>query len=184
MLLITEAVGQRREEEIDESVTPETVELIIPSTVLHEAFAELYRHGMHGKEWIVALGYQEIDGKCVVTHVYNLKCSISRAAEAESDYSDLARALRFYESCGAQIAGLAHIHPWNARSVAPSSIDIETHSRWEKLYDGRFIGIVFNNSGVFRIFHGRNCRFRPVIAGKGVRKIGADLYELEGARVP
>jgi len=84
-------------------------------------------------------------------------------------------------SCGAQIAGFAHIHPWNTRDVAPSSTDIETHSRWEKFYNGRFIGIVFSNSGVFRIFHTEKCTFRPVITGKGVKKIGDDLYELEGA---
>ena len=183
MSIITEAVGERREWKSDDSAALQKEELIIPSTTLYEAFAELYRHGMHGKEWIVALGYQKIDGKCIVTHVYNLKCSISKSAEAEPDYGDLSKALRFYENCGAQIAGFAHIHPWNGRSVAPSGIDIETHSRWEELYDGRFIGIVFNNSGVFRIFHSEKCRFRPAVIGNGVRKVGADLYELERACV-
>ena len=134
---------------------------------------------MRGREWVVALGYQEIEGKNVVTHVYNLRCPVSRSAEAEPDYGDLATALRFYERCGAQMAGLAHIHPWNGRNVSPSAVDIATHSRWEELYDGKFIGIVFTNSGVFKIFHGKKCVFRPVIAGKGVRRLGGGLYELE-----
>lgn len=172
--LIHEAPERETEPEKEEAE-----KLVIPSTVLHEAFRMLIEHGMRGKEWIVALGYQEIEGKNVVTHVYNLNCPVSRAAEAEPDYGDLAAALRFYERCSAQIAGLAHIHPWSARSVAPSAVDIATHSRWEELYDGKFIGIVFTNSGVFRIFHGKRCVFRPVIAGKGVRRLGGDLYELE-----
>lgn len=174
------ALTNEAPEQATESEPVEVEELLIPTTVLHEAFRMLVEHGNLGKEWVVALGYQKIEGRNIITHVYNLRCPVSETVEAEPDYGDLARALKFYESCGAQIAGLAHIHPWNARSVAPSAVDIATHSRWEELYDGRFIGIVFTNSGVFRIFHGKECRFRPVIVGNGVRRMGRNLYELEG----
>ncbi len=44
---------------------------------------------------------------------WKLVLYLKPAAEAESDYGNLTRALRFYESCGAQIAGLAHIHHEN-----------------------------------------------------------------------
>lgn len=181
--LIEVEIEEREEREKEEKHEGVKEKLIIPSTVLHEAFSELYRYGKHRREWIVALGYQKINGKQVVTHVYRLKCRVSRAAEAEPDYGDLSKALSFYERCGAQIAGLAHVHPWNASDVSPSSVDIETHSRWEELYDGKFIGIVFTNSGVFRIFHAGNCKFKPVIVGNGVRRIKGDLYELERACV-
>ncbi len=154
-------------------------ELLIPSPVLYEAYRLLARHGSNSREWVVALGSQEIDGKNVVTHVYDLKCSVSHSTGAEPDYSSLADALRFYENCGAMIAALAHIHPWHGRSVSPSAIDIETQRRWEELYGGRFIGIVFNNSGIFRIFHGGKSVLNPVITGEGVRRIGRYLYELE-----
>jgi len=161
----------------------EQEELIIPAPVLYEAFRILLSHGRDSREWIVALGSQKIDGKTVLTRVYDLECAISHSTGAEPDYSSLAEALRFYEKCGYEIAGLAHIHPWNSRTVSPSSIDIETHRRWEELYGGRFIGIVFNNSGVFRIFHGGKSVFKPVVVGKDVRKIGKDLYELERKNV-
>jgi len=167
-------------EEIEKS---KEEELVIPSPVLYEAFRILLSHGKDSREWIVALGSQKIDGKTVLTRVYDLECAISHSTSAEPDYSSLAEALRFYEKCGYEIAGLAHIHPWNSRTVSPSSIDIETHRRWEEVYKGRFIGIVFNNSGVFRIFHGGKSVFKPVIIGKGVRKIGRDLYELERKNV-
>jgi len=165
------------EEEIEE--LKEQEELVIPSPVLYEAFRILLSHGKDSREWIVALGSQKINGKIILTRVYDLKCAISHSTGAEPDYSSLAEALRFYEKCGYEIAGLAHIHPWHSRTVSPSSIDIETHRRWEELYKGRFIGIVFNNSGVFRIFHGGRSVFKPVVIGKDVKKIGKDLYELE-----
>jgi len=154
-------------------------ELIIPSPVLYEVFRILLSHGKDSREWIVALGSQKIDGKTVVTRVYDLECTISYSTSAEPDYSSLAEALMFYEKCGYEIVGLAHIHPWHSRTVSPSSIDIETHRRWEELCKGRFIGIVFNNSGVFRIFHSGKSVFKPVVIGKDVRKLGKDLYELE-----
>ncbi|WP_290901003.1 hypothetical protein [Ferroglobus sp.] len=154
-------------------------ELIIPTTVLYEAFRILRKHGRYGREWIVALGYQEINGMNIVTHVHDTFCPVSLPASARADEGVISRILSFYERCGAKIAGFAHIHPWDARSVSPSAIDIKTHALWEELYDGKFIGIVFTNSGVFRIFHGRRCKFRPVIAGDGVRRIEGDLYALE-----
>ena len=176
--LATALIHEASEQETEPG-NEEREKLVIPSTVLHEAFRMLMEHGMRGREWVVALGYQEIEGRYIVTHVYNLNCSVSRAAEAEPDYGDLATALRFYERCGAQIAGLAHIHPWNARSAAPSAVDITTHSRWEEFYDGKFIGIVFTNSGAFRIFYTRKCRFRISIEGEGIRKLGDNLYVIE-----
>lgn len=167
-------------EEIEKS---KEEELVIPSPVLYEAFRILLSHGKDSREWIVALGSQKIDGKTVLTRVYDIECAVSHSTSAEPDYSSLAEALRFYEKCGYEIAGLAHIHPWFARTVSPSSIDIETHRKWEELYNGRFIGIVFNNSGIFRIFHGGKSVFKPVVVGKGVKKIGRDLYELERKNV-
>ena len=44
------------------------------------------------------------------------------------------------KDAGQKIAGLVHIHPWDARTVSPSATDIETHSLWEELYGGMFIG--------------------------------------------
>ena len=175
-----ELKSEAEPEEIEKS---KEEELIIPSPVLYEAFRILLSHGKDSREWIVALGSQKIDGKTVLTRVYDIECAVSHSTSAEPDYSSLAEALRFYEKCGYEIAGLAHIHPWFARTVSPSSIDIETHRRWEELYNGRFIGIVFNNSGVFRIFHGGKSVFKPVIIGKDVKKIGRDLYELERKNV-
>ena len=176
--------------ELESEAEPEAIEkskereeLVIPSPVLYETFRILLSHGKDSREWIVALGSQKIDGKTVLTRVYDIECAVSHSTSAEPDYSSLAEALRFYEKCGYEIAGLAHIHPWFARTVSPSSIDIETHRRWEELYNGRFIGIVFNNSGVFRIFHGGKSVFKPVVVGKGVKKIGRDLYELERKNV-
>jgi hypothetical protein len=154
-------------------------ELVIPAPVLYEVFDILISHGKRSKEWIVALGAQELDGKLVITRVYDINCAISHATGAEVDYSSLGKALRFYEKCGYQIAGLAHIHPWNSETVSPSATDIKTHRQWEELYKGRFIGIVFNNSGVFRIFHGGKCKVKPKVVGKGVRMIGKDLYRFE-----
>lgn len=161
----------------------EQEELIIPAPVLYEAFRILLSRGRDSREWIVALGSQKIDGKTVLTRVYDLECAISHSTSAEPDYSSLAEALRFYEKCGYEIAGLAHIHPWHSRTVSPSSVDIETHRRWEELYRRRLIGIVFNNSGVFRIFHGSKSVFKPVVVGKDVRKIRRNLYELERKNV-
>ena len=171
--------GCAREEESEVEQHQLGKDLIIPSPVLYEAYRLLARYGSNSREWIVALGSQEIDGKNIITHVYDLKCSVSHSTGAEPDYSSLADALRFYEGCGAAIAALVHIHPWHGGSVSPSAIDIETQRRWEELYGGGFIGIVFNNSGVFRIFHGGKSAINPVITGDGVRKIGRDLYELE-----
>ncbi len=152
--------------------------LVIPAPILHDVYHMLRTRGGEGNEWIVALGCQEITGKKVAVHAYDLNCSLSTPTSAETDYGSLDSVLEFYELCGVKIVGLAHIHPWNAKDVHPSRIDIETHHRWEEYYDGEFIGIVFT-SGVFRIFHGGKCRIRTEILGNGVRKRGENLYELE-----
>ncbi len=170
-------VSELKHETGEECREPE--ELVIPSPVLYEAFSILISHGKKSKEWIVALGAQELDGKLVITRVYDVNCAISHTTGAEVDYQSLAKALRFYEECGYQIAGLAHIHPWNSETVSPSATDIKTHRQWEELYKGKFIGIVFNNSGVFRIFHGGKCKVKPKVVGKGVKRIGKELYRLE-----
>ena len=156
--------------------------LVIPAPVLHNIYRMLRTRGGEMNEWIVALGCQEITGKKVVVHAYDLNCTLSTPTSAETDYGSLDRALDFYESVGARIVGLAHIHPWNSPNVHPSRIDIETQRRWEEYYGGEFIGIVFSNSGVFRIFHGGKSRLRTEILGSGVKKRGDGLYELELAR--
>ena len=165
-------------------IREEGKELLIPSPVLYEAFRYLIEYGLRSREWIAVLGYQEIVGKKIVTCVNPVWCEKSSFAHAEVDYKDLADILRFYEKCGYEIAGLVHIHPWHGDSVHPSSTDMETHRKWEELYGGRFIGIVFNNSGVFRIFHAGRSVFRPVVVGEGVRRLGRDLYELERKYLP
>jgi hypothetical protein len=176
---ITRLLGIQSSEtkELEVENTSENI-LLIPTSILYDAFSKLMEHGKNAREWIVALGYQQIDGKKVVTHVYNLNCTISRFTGAEADYGNLAKAMSFYELCGGNIVAIVHIHPWHSGSVSPSLIDIETQKRWEEFYKGEFLGIVFNNSGVFRIFM-VNSRLKPVIVGKGVRRIGSDLYELE-----
>ena len=68
-------VSELKHETCEECREPE--ELVIPSPVLYEAFSILISHGKKSKEWIVALGAQELDGKLVITRVYDVNCAIS-----------------------------------------------------------------------------------------------------------
>jgi proteasome lid subunit RPN8/RPN11 len=153
--------------------------LLIPSLILRRAYDYLAEYGKQGKEWEVALGCQNLDGNKIVTDVYKLKCKDSSALSAEPDYGDLSEIQDFYENCEAKIVAIVHIHPWTGRSVSPSSIDWRTQKAWEELYKGEFIGIVFTNNGVFRIFYTKNCALKPIVVGGGIEKMGEDLYAIK-----
>ncbi len=74
-------VSELKHETGEECREPE--ELVIPSPVLYEAFSILISHGKKSKEWIVALGAQELNGKLVITRVYDVNCAISHTTGAE-----------------------------------------------------------------------------------------------------
>ncbi len=153
--------------------------LVIPAPLLYECFSELIKYGEKGKEWIVAIGAAELDGKLLAAGVHSIRCSKSSGTEAEVDYDHLSSMLRFYRTAGYRIAAIAHIHPWEADDVRPSARDIATQRRWEKLVDD-IVGIVFSNSGVFRIFTAES-GLNVEINGDGVEKLGENLYRLTRA---
>lgn len=152
--------------------------IFIPSTLLHEAFSKLLKHGLKGKEWILLLGAHEFDRDLVVTHLFDPGCSFSGSTRAVGNPDGIFKAYDFYELCGARIVGAIHLHPWNSESVGPSWIDLKYQRKWEEAFGGEFIGIVFNNSGVFRIFTAGKSRLKPVLLGRGFEKKGRDLYVL------
>jgi len=85
--------------------------LLIPTTVLYEAFSRLIKPGRHGKEWVLLLGAQEMDGNLIVTHIHDPGCVHSSSVSAEGNPDGIFRAHDFYRLCGGKIVGLVHIHP-------------------------------------------------------------------------
>lgn len=170
-----EGSGQPKESKQE----PEDKKLLIPSLVLRKAHDYLLEHGEEGKEWQVVLGCQDIGEDKIITDAYKVKCIDSSPVSAEPDYGDVARRQGFYEAFDARLVALVHNHPWNGKSVSPSAIDWKTQREWENLCKGKFIGIVFTNNGVFRIFYTKNCTLKPVVIGGGVEEKGGDLYALK-----
>ena len=110
--------------------------------------------------------------------------AFTQAVSAEGNPDGIFRAYDFYRLCGGKIVGLVHIHPWESDSVSPSCTDMEYQRKWERIYRGEFIGIVFNNSGIFRIFTAGRSRVSPEMLGRGVSRIGRDLYVLDEKDFP
>lgn len=157
----------------------EEEEIVLPAPVLYDCFARLVRFGELGREWITAIAACRINGKLVASSVHSVECEVSDSTGAEVDYGHLSRVLQYFRACGFRIVAIAHIHPWDAEDVQPSMKDIETQRRWERIHRG-FVGIVFTNSGVFRIFTaGSNVSVR--ITGDGVETLGENLHRLTRA---
>jgi len=151
-------------------------DIVLPSQILYECYTLLLISGERGKEDIAVIGGWEKGRTVIAGTVHQPHCSVSTPASAEVDYDSLAEHMKMMRFCGYRIVGVAHIHPWDSDDVHPSAKDIATQRRWERLF-GNVIGIVFTNSGVFRIFTA-DARPDVRVIGEGVEKIGDNLYRL------
>ncbi len=151
-------------------------EIVLPSQILYECYTLLLFSGEKGREDIAIIGGWEKDGTVIAGTVHQPYCSVSTPASAEVDYDSLAEHMKMLRFCGYRIVGVAHIHPWDSENVHPSAKDIATQERWERLF-GNVIGIVFSNSGVFRIFTA-NAKPDVKVIGEGVERLGGKLYRL------
>ncbi|WP_456329498.1 hypothetical protein [Archaeoglobus sp.] len=151
-------------------------DIVLPSQILYECYTLLLFNGERGKEDIAIIGGWEKDGTVIAGTVHQPYCSVSTSTRAEVDYDSLAGHMKLLRFCGYKIVAVAHIHPWDSEDVHPSARDIATQRRWERLF-GNVIGIVFTNSGVFRIFTA-DAKPDVRIIGKDVEKVGDNLYRL------
>jgi len=96
-----------------------------------------------------------------------------------NDYS-LRQALLELDAFGMALYGLFHSHPGaGASHTRPSSIDLETHERYERRYP--LVGCIFVRDGYLRFFRHGDEPFTITIYGKGVQTINGDehVYKIQ-----
>jgi len=112
-----------------------------------------------------------------VERLIPLKLDKSEMAYASADPIASSKVLIGLEHYGSLLTCYFHAHPGNGSEANhPSSIDINNHTRLEA---GNYctVGGIFSRDGYLRFFTDKMA-FRIIISGKGVKRVGADLWKL------
>ena len=108
---------------------------------------------------------------------YMAKVALSAQSETGAVASDhsLKQALLEFDTWGMALYSLFHSHPGEgAGHTRPSSIDLETHERYERRYP--LVGCIFVRDGYLRFFRHSSEPFTITICGTGITTISEDEH--------
>lgn len=156
---------------------PQCYKYVVSSRLLFECFKYLNQDRLN--ESLVDISGMRLDETCVIMERMELLDHDTRnSVYARSNLISTYRTLIKIDSYGGLLTGVFHIHPGKGpSSIFPSTTDINDQARREQI-GMKAIGAIFSRDGYFRFFS-KDIGFNIDVIGKGIKRHGRYLYQLE-----